>query len=69
AARAARFGTQGYINSEGVLANGLEGNVPGLDSGLTQSAALSVPSAAGGIAGSLSVPEGIDPENSTYKAS
>ncbi|MGH0004347.1 TrbI/VirB10 family protein [Pseudovibrio ascidiaceicola] len=68
AARAARFGTQGYITSQGVLANGLEGNVPGLDEGLTHTAALNVPPA-GGLSGSFSPPEGIDPQNSTYKAS
>ncbi|MGH0004746.1 TrbI/VirB10 family protein [Pseudovibrio ascidiaceicola] len=68
AARAARFGTQGYINSEGVLANGLEGNVPGLDKGLTRTAALNVPPA-GGVGGAFNIPEGIDPQNSTYKAS
>ncbi|WP_057463927.1 TrbI/VirB10 family protein [Pseudovibrio sp. POLY-S9] len=67
AARAARFGTQGYITSQGVLANGLEGNVPGLDEGLTRTAALNVPPA-GGLSGSFSPPEGIDPQNSTYKA-
>ncbi|SFU15639.1 type IV secretion system protein VirB10 [Pseudovibrio denitrificans] len=69
AARAARFGSQEYITSEGVLANGTEGNVPGLDGGLKETAALNVSPPGSSVAGSLAAPQGIDPKNSTYKAS
>ncbi|SDR45105.1 TrbI/VirB10 family protein [Pseudovibrio sp. Tun.PSC04-5.I4] len=69
AARAARFGSQGFIGAGGVKANGAGANVPGLAGGLAKTAGMNVASAGADVAGSLKAPEGIDPENSTYRAS